>query len=192
MATGIKAKKTKDLQPEKAHDNKAKSSTENQPKKEKVSWKGKLRGEHGVHYSSEYQPKNRGRKPKVFNEITREWAAVGYDRATPNTVKDIFEYMLGLPLSAIKEISGDAADKNNDYPILLRIIAKKMLTSDAQIKILVEMLDRAHGKAVQQINQDVKMRTTFTDGGQVEPGKIEAMLAAMRNFDESKLLNSGK
>lgn len=111
--------------------------------------RGKLTGADGNTFSSTNQPANRGRKPKVFTQLSRDWQARGIERATSNAIAEAFEYLLALPLSEVKEIAGKADDDANDMPMAVRLAAKELLGKRA-IEIFKEMLDRAHGKSTQR------------------------------------------
>jgi hypothetical protein len=112
--------------------------------------KGNIQHEDGIAFSKENQPPNRGRKPKVFSELSRDFQARGIEKATPEAVKEAYEYLLALTLQEIDDIAGTLSDKTNDYPVLLRAAAKE-LKGKRTIEILREMLDRAHGKSKQAI-----------------------------------------
>ena len=103
-----------------------------------------IKPEDGKQFSSTYQPMKNGRKPKVFSALAKEFAELGIEKATPETVREAYEYLLALPLSDILEISGNPKIEN-DMPSLMRLAAKEM-TGKRGIEILKEMLDRAHGK----------------------------------------------
>lgn len=100
-------------------------------------------------FSSTYQPLKNGRKPKVFSQIAKEFKDKGIEKATPEAVREAYEYLLALPLSDILEISGNPKIEN-DMPSLMRLAAKEM-TGKRGIEILKEMLDRAHGRAKQSV-----------------------------------------
>lgn len=100
-------------------------------------------------FSTTNQPANRGRKPKVFTQLSKDWQARGIERATSHAIAEAFEYLLALPLSEVKEIAGRADDEANDMPMAVQLAAKELLGKRA-IEIFKEMLDRAHGKSMQR------------------------------------------
>lgn len=104
-----------------------------------------------------------GRPPKVFSAIVKQWKEAGFEPATPTRVREAYEYLLSLPMYQVIEIAGKNEDKSNDLPALLRIVAKEMLGKRGK-EMITEMLDRAHGKAKQQIDatSDGKQIGTFT------------------------------
>ena len=100
-------------------------------------------------FSETNQPANRGRKARVFSQLSKDWSARGIERATPEAVKEAFEYLLALHLGEVKDIAGKVEDEANDMPMVVRLAAKELLGKKA-LEILREMLDRAHGKSKQQ------------------------------------------
>jgi hypothetical protein len=111
--------------------------------------KSNIRGTDGNTFSSTNQPANRGRKPKVFTQLSKDWQERGIERATPAVVQEAFEYILGLPLLDVKDLAGKADDEDNNVPMAVRLAAKELLGKRA-IEIFKEMLDRAHGKSMQR------------------------------------------
>lgn len=97
----------------------------------------------------------------VFSSIAADWKQQGFERATPARVKAIYEYLLSLPLKTVLEIAGNpkdsVAEQTNEYPALLRLVAKEMVGRRG-LDMLKEMLDRAHGKP--------KQTTDVTSGGE--------------------------
>ena len=115
-------------------------------------------------FSSSNQPANRGRKPKVFTQLSKDWQARGIERATSHAIAEAFEYLLALPLTEVKEIAGRADDEANDMPMAVRLAAKELLGKRA-IEIFKEMLDRAHGKPRQAVEHSGK------DGAEIQVKK---------------------
>lgn len=107
-------------------------------------------------FSSTYQPLKNGRKLKVFSQIAKEFKDKGIEKATPEAVREAYEYLLALPLSDILEISGNPKIEN-DMPSLMRLAAKEM-TGKRGIEILKEMLDRAHGRAKQSVDMSTSIK----------------------------------
>ena len=114
-----------------------------------------IRPEDGKQFSKDYQPPNRGRKPRVFSQLAKEWKERGIERATPEAVKEAFEYVLALHLLDVKDISGKVEDETNDMPMVVRLAAKELLGKKS-LDILREMLDRAHGKSKQNVDGSVQ------------------------------------
>ena len=123
-----------------------------------------IKGTDGNTFSSTNQPANRGRKPKVFTQLSKDWQARGIERATSHAIAEAFEYLLALPLTEVKEIAGRADDDANDMPMAVRLAAKELL-GRRSLEILKEMLDRAHGKPRQAVEHSGK------DGGEIQVKK---------------------
>jgi hypothetical protein len=127
-----------------------------------------IRPEDGKQFSSTYQPPNRGRKARVFSRLAKEWKERGIEKATPEAVKEAFEYLLALHLLEVREISGKPDDEQNEMPMVIRLAAKELL-GRRSLEILREMLDRAHGKSKQSADLSIKgeltvSRYTLPDG----------------------------
>jgi hypothetical protein len=119
-------------------------------------------------FSSTNQPPNRGRKARVFSQLAKEWKERGIEQATPEAVKEAFQYVLALHLLDVKDISGKVEDETNDMPMVVRLAAKELLGKKS-LEILREMLDRAHGKSKQSTDLSIKgeltvSRYTLPDG----------------------------
>ena len=105
---------------------------------------------------------NGGRPPLLLSTIVKELRAKGYERATAGTVADAFETLLNVPEDVLAEMV-----KDKTKPMSLRIVGKAMLTAKGW-EVLQAMLDRAHGKAKQQVEQTGTMTINVnkrTDAG---------------------------
>jgi hypothetical protein len=149
-----------------------------------------------------FNPK--GRPPKVFSQLAKEFKERGIEQATPEAVKEIYEYLLALTLDEIRLIAGQVeapsleveteegevieakkktGEDKNDFPAIMRIAASE-LTSKRKREILNDMLDRAHGKA-KQVNE-----VTGKDGEKlfnITPAsaeQIDALLTAINGASE--------
>jgi len=134
--------------------------------------KGQVDGAEGNTFSSTNQPPNRGRKARVFSQLAKEWKERGIERATPEAVKEAFEYVLALHLLEVKDISGKVEDETNDMPMVVRLAAKELLGKKS-LEILREMLDRAHGKAKQSVDMNVQNNTV--NDGEFTPAQLDAL-----------------
>lgn len=92
----------------------------------------------------------KGRPPKTFSALAKEWKERGVERATPAVLQEAFEYILGLPLDDVKDIAGRIDDPENNLPMAVRLAAKELL-GKRSVEIFKEMLDRAHGKSRQAV-----------------------------------------
>jgi len=143
--------------------------------------KGQVDGAEGNTFSSTNQPPNRGRKARVFSQLAKEWAERGIEQATPEAVKEAFQYVLALHLLDVKDISGKVEDEKNEMPMVVRLAAKELL-GRRSLEILREMLDRAHGKAINRQELTGKnggaLRVQF-DVSKLSPGEADALLDLM-------------
>ena len=101
---------------------------------------------------------NGGRPPRLLSTITAELKAKGYERATANQVADAFETLMNVPQDELAKMV-----KDEKAPMSLRIVGKAMLTAKGW-EVLQAMLDRAHGKAKQQMD--------LTTGGNPIPAPV--------------------
>lgn len=133
-----------------------------------------IRPEDGVRtqFSTTNQPPNRGRKARVFSQLAKEWKERGIEQATPEAVKEAFQYVLALHLLDVKDISGKVEDETNDMPMVVRLAAKELLGKKS-LEILREMLDRAHGKSRQ--NVDVTMQNVTVNDRELTDEQLDAM-----------------
>lgn len=122
--------------------------------------KGQVDGAEGNTFSSTNQPPNRGRKPRIFSQLSKEWQERGIERATPDAVKEVYEYLLALTLQEVIEIAGKPTDAN-DHPAIMRVAAAELIGKRKR-EILNDMLDRAHGRAKQAVEY------TGKDGGALD------------------------
>ena len=90
-------------------------------------------------------PGGPGRPPLLLSTIVKELRAKGYERATAGTVADAFETLLNVTHEDWVKMGQDPKS-----PMSLRIVAKGMLNAKGW-EVLQAMLDRAHGKAKQQL-----------------------------------------
>lgn len=156
--------------------------------------KSRIRPEDGKQFSSENQPPNRGRKPRVFSQLSREWKERGIERATPEAVKEAFEYVLALHLLDVKAISGRIDDEKNDMPMVVRLAAKELL-GRRSLEILREMLNRAHGGIRTPLDVNLGGKLQIVDGGEFtaeQLDKIEKAISPNGRSDGRNTLPTGK
>lgn len=101
----------------------------------------------------------KGRPRKVFSTIIAEMKARGIEPATATNVADIYQYLLSITLSEVMEIAGNPKQENG-YPAIMRLAAKELLGKRG-LEIMREMLDRANGKANQQIGITADVKGAF-------------------------------
>lgn len=102
-----------------------------------------------------------GRPVKLFSEIAGDWQRRGIERATPERVIEVFEYLLALPDAELREMKA-----GDNYPSLVQMAADEM-TGKRKREILNDLLDRAHGKATQ------RREITGKDGAVLFPPLVE-------------------
>lgn len=105
-----------------------------------------------------------GRPPKLVSHINKELKEKGYEPVSATQIQDCFTQMLNLSIKEIKEI----ANPDTEYPFLYKLVAKELLGKRGA-EMLEKMLDRAHGKAKQQIEAsisgEIKINITVDESG---------------------------
>lgn len=115
-------------------------------------------------------PGGPGRPPKLLSTIVAELKAKGYERASASNVVEAFEMLLNVPEDVLANMV-----KDKHKPMSLRIVGKAMLTAKGW-EVLQAMLDRAHGKAKQQLDH--------TTGGDKLPPPISGMIITAAKTNE--------
>lgn len=89
-----------------------------------------------------------GRKGKVYvNPQLKYFVKIVSDgglRMDAKRMKTAIEYLLGMPIDKVREIAGSPADKNNKYPIAIRLVAVALLRDG--FDALMELLKQIHGQ----------------------------------------------
>lgn len=99
----------------------------------------------------------KGQPKKLLTVINDQLKAEGYLPVKNSHVIDAYNTLLNLPENKIKEIITDTTT-----PMFLRIVAKAML-SPKGVEMIEKILDRAHGKAKQNVG------FTDSEGKDVRP-----------------------
>ena len=86
-----------------------------------------------------------GRPRKTINSVNKELEEQGIKPATANEIKDIYLRLINMEMAELRILVEDLKQ-----PALIRIVGKKIL-SDKGFDIIDKMLDRAIGRAQQQI-----------------------------------------
>lgn len=159
--------------------------------------RGKIEPKDGekTQFSSTNQPPNAGRKPRVFSQIALEFKKRGIERATPEVVAEVYEYLLALTMEEIADISF-GLNQTDDLPAIMALAAQEM-KGKRTIEIIREMLDRAHGKSIS------RHEVAGKDGGAIkfDYGKLSIeelrQLSAMRkkatsNGDNERNTSDGR
>ena len=87
-----------------------------------------------------------GRPRKTINSVNKELEEQGIKPTTANEIKDIYLRLINMEMADLKKLVEDLKQ-----PALIRIVGKKIL-SDKGFDIIDKMLDRAIGRAQQQVN----------------------------------------
>jgi len=93
----------------------------------------------------------KGQPKKVLSRVNEQLKEEGYSAASANNIVEAYSILINLDEGRIKSIISD-----NSYPMLMRIVAKEMLSKNGA-EMIEKILDRAHGKAIQkqaQVNKD--------------------------------------
>lgn len=109
--------------------------------------------EKGSRFTSQNQPKNKGRKPSRFKEIINELDELGESLSLEDFNK-VVKSLLTLNKDKLIEIA-----QNNDTPIAIVIIASAIAgdIENKQLGNLDRLLDRVYGKATQKVESDVNL-----------------------------------
>jgi hypothetical protein len=118
----------------------------------------------------------KGRPKTLVNELIKELKEEGYERVSPSQIVDVYELLFNLNEEKIRDI---IADKK--CSMLVRIIGKAML-SNKGTEMLERMLDRAHGKAKQNIN--VFEQAKLPDFSKLSNEEIRDLLNSEANDDK--------
>ena len=115
----------------------------------------------------------KGRPLKLYSHINKELRQAGYEPVSPSQLKDNYELLLNLPISQIlliagkkvilneKEIQADnkaaviLGKEADEYPYSIRLVARAILAGKG-FEILEKLIDRAHGKAINQTDLTTK------------------------------------
>lgn len=92
-------------------------------------------------------PGGPGRPPKLMTKIVASLKAEGYETVTAGTVKEAIELLIGLPFDKLEAMADD-----REAPIVQSILANHLLERQDRLALLMELLDRAHGKAKQSVD----------------------------------------
>ena len=143
-----------------------KKQSNNREKKKKVVRKPNEKGTHkrdtsGLNQFKKGESGNlNGRPRKLVKSILDEMDKKGLERVTTEQVKGTFQLLFNC---SQKELIAYVDDE--DSPMILRIVAKEMLTKKG-FEIIEKMLDRAHGKAQHTVEIKEHKKQIMIIGGQ--------------------------
>jgi hypothetical protein len=101
-------------------------------------------------FSSTNQPETKGRKKKLISTICEDLRSEGFENASPANIKNLYEQFLNLTEEKLRQLFADS-----EQPILVKILVKSIL-SDRAYEVVESIIDRAHGKASQNIDHTTK------------------------------------
>ncbi len=98
----------------------------------------------------------KGRPRKMVSGIITELKERGVEKVSPADVKEVFLMLINLEKNEIEEISED-----EKQPIITKIVSKEMLSGKG-FDIIEKMLDRAIGKADENVKHDHSINWNIT------------------------------
>ena len=88
-----------------------------------------------------------GRPKKLTSQILEDLRKAGYERVGATSVAEASEQLMGMSEPVLRSIA-----KDTDQPVFMRIIAEKLLQKKGRFEAVQVVMDRAHGKAKQQVD----------------------------------------
>jgi tRNA U34 2-thiouridine synthase MnmA/TrmU len=119
-----------------------------------------------------------GRPKKLVSSLIAQLKEEGYEGVTNGQISDVISLLLNLEKDRVKQLAEDAKQ-----PIYVQRISRRLVTAtDKEIGDFIDkQLDRAHGKAKQQVDH--------TSGGEKISGGT--VLSAEQEEALSKILRGG-
>lgn len=90
-----------------------------------------------------------GRPKKMVSSVIKKLRDDGFEEVSREQVRSVYMHLLNLTMKDLKNIIN-----SEDQPALLKIVSKAILSKEG-FEVIEKILDRAIGKAVQQIEQKV-------------------------------------
>lgn len=88
-----------------------------------------------------------GRPKKLVSQVLADLKEAGYERVGASSISEAIEQLIGVEETILRSIH-----KDKDQPMCMRIVAEAILTKNGRFEALQSLLDRAHGKAKQQVD----------------------------------------
>lgn len=134
-----------------------------------------------------------GRKGKVYvNPQLKYFVKIVSDgglRMDAKRMKTAIEYLLGMPIDKVREIAGSPADKNNKYPIAIRLVAVALLRDG--FDALMELLKQIHGQTA-YLKVESSQRIEVVNGlNEDAVQRIHALIAESSSDDGAHESDSG-
>lgn len=98
----------------------------------------------------------KGRPRKMVSGVIVELKNKGVEKVSQSDVKDVFLMLINLETNEIKEIIND-----EKQPAIIRIVGREMLSGKG-FDIIEKMLDRAIGKADENVKHDHSINWNIT------------------------------
>lgn len=98
----------------------------------------------------------KGRPRKLVSGVIIELKNKGVEKVSQSDVKDVFLMLINLETNEIKEIIND-----EKQPAIIRIVGREMLSGKG-FDIIEKMLDRAIGKADENVKHDHSINWNIT------------------------------
>lgn len=92
-------------------------------------------------------PNPYGKAKKLVTHVLADLKSAGYERVGASGVAEAIEQLIGIPETVLRSIQ-----KDKDQPMCMRIVAEAILQPKGRFNALQTLLDRAHGKAKQQVD----------------------------------------
>lgn len=103
------------------------------------------------------RPGDAGRPPKLVHHVLEELKAAGYQPVTASQIADAYQTMINLDEKQMREKMSD-----QKCPMLFRIVITSMLKGKG-FEIVEKMIDRAHGKAMEQKKEIITHKFEISD-----------------------------
>jgi hypothetical protein len=120
----------------------------------------------------------RGRAKSTLGVVTAELKKSGYKIATRRQVTEAYLLVASLPAEAVMGVAN-----NENYPMLVRIIAKEVMSKNG-FDIIERILDRALGRPQQYIDHTSGEKPIENNTTIVQKMSDEDLMAEIRKLQE--------
>jgi hypothetical protein len=123
-----------------------------------------------------------GRPVKTLTSVNRELHSLGYKSVTTSQIKDAYLMLVAMDEGALKEYVD-----NDEVPLLIRIIGKRLLAKDGGFEVIERLLDRALGKPQQKYDHTTKGEkiTNNIDLTTLSDNELETLQRIKERSDQS-------
>lgn len=102
------------------------------------------------------RPEQAGRKRKLVSDTIYKLKEDGVTPVSKSDIKDIYLSLINIPIPELEDLIKDESET-----ALVRIVGQNILSGKG-FDIIESMLDRAIGKATQEVNQKVSLNESVT------------------------------